>query len=71
MARKIELKLDALMVESFETGAEGKDGTVYAREVVSLPNPCISAGGTCPVRTELQTCRLDTTCTDIYHHCIC
>ena len=63
--KKIGLKLDALTVESFETGAPAaKDGTVHALEVISAPNPCIPP-------TSFQTCRRDLTCTDVYHACIC
>jgi hypothetical protein len=63
--KKIGLRLDELAVDSFETGAHaGPDGTVRAQEALTLPSPC-------PVRTEIQTCRRDMTCTDVYHACIC
>jgi hypothetical protein len=67
MRKKIGLKLDALTVESFETGAgTGDEGTVHAREAISNPNPpCL------PPHTEIQTCRRDMTCTDVFHACIC
>ncbi|HVG43192.1 MAG TPA: hypothetical protein VM890_00625 [Longimicrobium sp.] len=63
--KKISLKLDALTVESFETGAAAaKDGTVHAQEAISAPNPCIP-------RTQIQTCDRGLTCTDALHACIC
>lgn len=63
--KKIALELDALTVDSFETGAPAaKDGTVRAQEAISAPNPCIP-------RTEIQTCARGMTCTDVFHACIC
>ena len=65
MTRKIELKLDTLTVESFETGmAASKDGTVHAHAAISVPDPCIP-------RTQIQTCDRGLTCTDVFHACIC
>ena len=61
--KKISLRLDELAVDSFETGAHaGPDGTVRAQEAFTE---------LCPQRTEIQTCRRDMTCTDVYHACIC
>lgn len=66
MKTKIGLKLDALTVDSFETGAAAaKNGTVHAQEAISFTNP------PCIPRTEIQTCRRDMTCTDVFHACIC
>jgi hypothetical protein len=63
--KKVGLKLDALTVESFETGTPAaKDGTVHAQESISAPNPCIPP-------TSFQTCRRDQTCTSVYQACIC
>ncbi len=63
--KKLGLKLDTLVVESFEADASaGPQGTVYAQQSISTPYPCIPP-------TEAPTCRRNATCTSVYQACIC
>jgi hypothetical protein len=75
MPRKIHLKLEALAVDSFETGTEPKGtGTVRGLAATSPADPCF------PPPTALQTCARKQTnyascvayceCTDMYRACL-
>ena len=74
MTRKLRLRLDALVVDSFELGAAARmDGTVHGREAITVT--------TCPlVQTAIQTCARKQThyascvafceCTDAIRACL-
>ena len=77
--RKIHLELDALAVESFETGRfPAYTGTVQGRQddgalpAASAPNPCLpDTLLTCPRRnSEYASCVVDCECTNGQWRCL-
>jgi hypothetical protein len=61
--RKIQLKLDDLSVESFNTaaGKTANEGTVHAHDATEYPEICNFSRGTC-----FQSCAM----TNGYQYCI-
>jgi len=74
MPRKIRLEMDALAVDSFDTGGEAKEnGTVHGLDAVSAPNPCIpqTVIQTCARKqTQYASCVAYCECTDAIRACI-
>lgn len=76
--QKIRLELDALAVESFETGEAGfTGGTVRANQdplaaLASAPNPCLpETYPTCPRRQTLYaSCVANCECTNGIRACL-
>ena len=74
MTRKLRLRLDALVVDSFEPGAAARmDGTVHGQEAVTITTcpPVITTFQTCARRqTRYESCVAFCECTDGFHACL-